>query len=96
MILHTLSATPYSVAFSECLAIAKPGDAILLLGDGVYGARPGERVAAALTACGADIHLLETDAQAAGIETLPEEMQIEDMDGFVALTERFARQMAWY
>jgi sulfur transfer complex TusBCD TusB component (DsrH family) len=53
-------------------------------------------VAAALTACGADIHLLETDAQAAGIETLPEEMQIEDMDGFVALTERFARQMAWY
>lgn len=96
MILHTLSATPSSPAFSECLAIAKPGDAILLLGDGVYGARPGEGLAAALIACGADIHVLETDAQATGIGPLPENMQTQDMDGFVALTERFARQMAWY
>ena len=36
------------------------------------------------------------DASAAGVLPLLEEIEVVDMDGFVALTERYPRQLAWY
>ena len=38
MILHTLNASPSSSAFTDCLKTIAEGDAVVLMGDGVYAA----------------------------------------------------------
>lgn len=96
MILHTLNAPPDSAAFRQCLGLLAPGDALLLLGDGVYGAIAGSDARAALDAAYVELHVLHPDAEAAGVHTQLGGANTVDMDGFVALSERFARQLAWY
>lgn len=96
MILHTLNAAPSSPAFDDCLSIASAADCILLLGDGVYGALPGSEGRGRLEGLGARICVLEADAVAAGILARLGAVERVDYDGFVALTETFPRQMAWY
>ena len=41
MILHTLNASPSSAAFTDCVSIMAKGDALVLMGDGVYAALAG-------------------------------------------------------
>lgn len=96
MILHTLNTSPGNCAFSDCLRIIAAGDALLLMGDGVYAAIAETDAGAALQASGAEIYVLAADATAAGLKNLIDEATHVDMDGFVALTERFPRQQAWY
>lgn len=96
MILHTLNASPASTAFYDCMALLKPGDALLLIGDGVYAALSGTAACEALRGSGADIHMLEDDARAAGVLGRTEHAAAVDIEGFVRLTERFERQLAWY
>jgi tRNA 2-thiouridine synthesizing protein B len=96
MILHTLNASPASAAFAECLRLLAPGDALLLLGDGVYCALAGTTARAQLDAAGAELYVLHDDVAAAGILGQTAGTSTVDIDGFVALTERFARQLAWY
>jgi tRNA 2-thiouridine synthesizing protein B len=95
MILHTLNAIPSSAAFQECVKLLRPEDALVLLGDGVYAAVELTEALSLLRATGAKIHLLRSDATAAGIAVAASIEDI-DMDGLVALTERFPRQLAWY
>ena len=96
LILHTLNASPSSPAFSDCLKVLATGDAVLLLGDGVYAAIEQSEACNLLLATGAAIHVLSADAAAAGVNELPHVVCSIDMDGFVALSERFPRQQAWY
>jgi tRNA 2-thiouridine synthesizing protein B len=96
MILHTLNASPESAAFADCLRIIAAGDALLLMGDGVYAAIADTDASAAIQASGAEIYVLEADTAAAGVNNLLEGATRVDMGGFVALTERFPRQQAWY
>ena len=97
MILHTLNTGPQESAFQDCLRIAAADDAILLMGDGVYGAIKSTDACSELLKTGADVYLLRADAQAAGISgQLNDQIQSVDMDGFVTLSERFPRQLAWY
>ena len=96
MILHTLNASPGSAAFSDCLRVIAPGDALLLMGDGVYAAIAEAGACATLQASGAEIYVLGADAAAAGVNNFIEGTTRVDMDGFVALTERFPKQQAWY
>ena len=97
MILHTLNTGPQESAFQDCLRIAMAGDAILLMGDGVYGALKSTDACSELLKTGAEIYILRADAQAAGIlGQLDHEVESVDMDGFVTLSERFPRQLAWY
>ena len=96
MILHTLNASPASSAFHDCIQVATGGDAVILLGDGVYAALQGTTGCTVLTATGAEIFLLYPDAQLAGIVNPAAGITAIDIVGFVMLTERFARQMAWY
>ena len=96
MTLHTLAASPTSAAFKNCLRLVAPGDAILLLGDGVYAALADSGPCALLAACGAEVFMLQADAAAAGVLALAGSVTSVDMDGFVALSERFPRQLAWY
>lgn len=96
MILHTLNASPASPAFRDCLRVVAPGDALLLLGDGVYAALAGTDACSAIQACGADIYLLSADARAAGLSQAIGAGTTIDMDEFVALSEHLPRQQAWY
>ena len=96
MILHTLAASPSCAAFDNCLRLAAPGDAILLLGDGVYAALADTGPLAQLASCGAEVFMLRADAAAAGVPAQAASVTTVDMDGFVALSERFPRQLAWY
>ncbi|MBP6724956.1 MAG: hypothetical protein KA137_08950, partial [Halioglobus sp.] len=48
MTLHTLNASPASAVFADCLRLLAPGDALLLLGDGVYAALEGTAARSAL------------------------------------------------
>ncbi len=96
MILHTLSTSPGSAAFGDCLRVIAAGDALLLMGDGVYAAITDTNASATLQASGAEIYVLAADAAAAGVSNLIEGATRVDMDSFVALTERCPRQLAWY
>ena len=96
MVLHTLNAPPNSAAFHDCLAAIAPGDALLLLGDGVYCALGATPACDAILRCGAQLYALDKDARAAGIIAAPDTVTITDMTGFVALTARYPRQLAWY
>ena len=96
MVLHTLNASPSSAAFADCLRLLSSNDALLLLGDGVYAAIAGTAAWDAIRDTGSELHILDTDASAAGITELAPGISRTDMAGFVALTERFERQLAWY
>ncbi|MCB1842827.1 MAG: sulfurtransferase complex subunit TusB [Halioglobus sp.] len=96
MILHTLSALPHSGAFADCLISAGETDAILLLGNGVYCVLGGATAIKKLYDTGARLLVLTEHAQQAGVPSLPENFELIDMDGFVELTERYPRQLAWH
>lgn len=96
MTLHTLNASPASAAFADCLRLLAPGDALLLLGDGVYAALAGSAARQALDAGPARVYVLQPDAAAAGVLGRIGGAELVDIDGFVALTEQYARQLAWY
>ena len=96
MVLHTINASPSNAAFSQCLAVATAADAIILMGDGVYGLVSQCSAGQALRLCAADIYALDKDIRAAGVKHSSEEVTLIDMDGFVQLSERYVRQLAWY
>ena len=96
MILHTLNASPAQQAFADCLRVVAPGDHILLLGNGVYAALADSPARARLDACGAELHVLHRDAAAAGILAQLDGAMTVDMAGFVTLSERCSRQLAWF
>lgn len=96
MILHTLNASPAQPAFADCVAVMQPGDAVVLMGDGVYAALGGTAALEKLQSKGAELYLLGTDALVAGVTAAARTVNVIDMDGLVALTERFPRQQAWY
>ncbi len=96
MVLHTLNAAPGSIAFADCLRLATAGDTILLLGNGVYAALAGSEAADQLQQSAADVALLREDAVAAGSAISSDLFLAVDMAGFVELSERYPRQLAWY
>ena len=96
MMLHTISCKPAMDAFRDCLRVASKGDAIVLLGDGVYSALPGSDARQALDECPARVLALDTDVTAAGLASRLNDLALVDMDGLVALSEYYPRQLAWY
>ncbi|MFK8048858.1 MAG: sulfurtransferase complex subunit TusB [Halioglobus sp.] len=97
MILHTLNTGPNTAAFTECLQVAASGDALLLTGDGVYCSISDTDACNLILDSGAELYVLETDACAAGIQDkVCNHATLTDYDGFVGLSERFTRQLAWY
>lgn len=96
MLLHTLNALPGGPAFQDCLRLLRETDSLLLLGDGVYALRPGTAAADALARSGAELFVLRQDALAAGLDPDACAATAIDMAGFVELTERHTRQLAWF
>lgn len=96
MIFHTLSVSTRHPAFNDCLLSAAQGDTIMLLGDGVYAALPGSSASQQLKVHPAKVLVLDSDAAAAGLTDKVASFPLIDMEAFVALTEYYPRQLAWY
>jgi len=89
-VLHTLSALPGTEACTDCFRMLADGDALLLLGDGVYAAD------LATAHPDIDVFILASDAAARGISRKAANNEHISMKQFVQLTARFERQVAWY
>ena len=98
--LHTVNKTPFErSALVSALNHLKPGDALLMIEDGVVGARKGSAFAGlldkAVKSCG--IYVLEPDLAARGMagKDLIEGITLVDYGGFVDLVTRHDRTQAW-
>ncbi len=98
--LHTVNKSPFGDgALLSCIEHCKPGDGVLLIEDGVYGALSGSAISDAVVARAADVtfYLLEGDAKARG---LPEGKLLGQVtpvgyDGFVDLVTEHDRSQSW-
>lgn len=87
-----------SSTFVRCLKTLASGDAVLLIGDGVYAAlegalRPAERQV--LTAAAVFVLQPDLDARALRGRPLGEGFQPVDFDGFVDLVARYPVSISW-
>jgi len=97
VVLHTINAGPDSAALKDRLRFITSKDAIILTGDGVYCAVANSLASTALLETGVEIYALDVDVRASGIATrLSTQVKLIGVDGFVALTEQFPRQLAWF
>ncbi len=99
-ILHTVNKSPFEKsAFKSCLDHAKPGDAVLLIEDGVYAATKGTAPAARIAALNGDLSLyaLGPDLAARGIpdSAVIEGISVVDYGGFVDLVAGNDVSQAW-
>mgnify|MGYP001765221241 CR=1 FL=1 len=99
--LHTVNKSPFDRgSLASALAHALPGDAILLIEDGVVGARAAAQktadlVQAAMPAC--SLYVLGPDLAARGIPVtdVVGGMTVVDYAGFVDLVAGHDRTQAW-
>lgn len=89
--LHTVNHSPFrSDSLNTCLRYLLPGDVMLLIEDGVYGALDNtifsDKVKKALEA--GMICVLEPDLEARGVSNVIDGIKKVDYDGFVELVEK--------
>ena len=98
-ILHTVNKSPFEKpALSSCLQHALPGSVVLLLEDGVYGARAGSAPADQLkNARDVRVCALGPDLAARGIspDVLASGVEVLDYEGFVDLAVECDKVKAW-
>jgi len=98
--LHTVNKSPFgNGALLSALKHAKPGDAVLMIEDGVYGALAGSAVAGerGSAADGVALYVLEGDVKARGIgaDKMMDGIKAVGYDGFVDLVTEHDRTQAW-
>ena len=89
--LHTVNKSPFqNSALENCLRLARDGDVILLLEDGVYAAAAGT-VKSPLIEQAVKRHavyVIEADLKARGLDNLIKEVRIAGYGDFVDLVEK--------
>ena len=98
--LHLVSRSPFREdALDSCLRIARPGSALLLYEDGVYGGVRGTGVEErlALAASELRVFVLEPDLAARGLHdaVLVKGLERVDYGGFVDLAVEYDRVTSW-
>jgi tRNA 2-thiouridine synthesizing protein B len=98
--LHTINKSPFErPAFISALNHLKPGDAVLMIEDGVVGARKTSAFADLLTkaANGCSVYVLGPDLAARGMgeKDMIEGAKLVDYGGFVDLVAEHDRTQAW-
>jgi len=97
--LHTVNKSPFERnSLESCLRMAKSGNAILLIEDGVYGDLKGsvmtDQIAAAMK--NVDIYALKPDVDARGIsEKVMDGVKLVGYDGFVDLASEYKSVQSW-
>jgi tRNA 2-thiouridine synthesizing protein B len=98
--LHTVNKSPFEKnALKSCLGHLSPGDSVLMIEDGVVGARKGSAAAPMLETalqCG-KVYALAADLAARGIkpQDLIAGIELADYGGFADLVARHNRTVAW-
>jgi tRNA 2-thiouridine synthesizing protein B len=98
--LHTVNKSPFErVALASALKHLKPGDAVLMIEDGVTAARKKTAFADLLTMAARDcsVYVLGPDLMARGMseaDVIPD-AKLVDYGGFVDLVAQHARTQAW-
>lgn len=100
MMLHTVNKSPFERnSLETCLRLAKSGSSVILIEDGVYGAKKGSRLADTMNkACGElRLYVLGPDLEARGISTdsIIENVKVVDYAGFVDLAAECDAVNAW-
>jgi tRNA 2-thiouridine synthesizing protein B len=92
--LHTVNKSPFTHGcLASCLRLVDADDEILLLEDGVYAALPNQMPDSALPR----VRVLAEDLAARGLlDRIEPRIERVDYAGFVRLTERHGRVLAWY
>jgi len=97
--LHIVNHSPLSSRNLEsCLRFAQPGDALLLIEDGVYAATSGSGVEAEVRAACAkvQVHALQPDIDARGMSArVLDGIQLVDYGGFVDLVAHHTTTHSW-
>ncbi|MEJ1993525.1 MAG: sulfurtransferase complex subunit TusB [Maritimibacter sp.] len=98
--LHTVNKSPFATqALISCLNHAKPGDAVLMIEDGVYGGLSGTGLSDIVAEFGkaVTLYVLSPDLAARGItaERLSDGIAEVDYTGFVDLVATHNRSQAW-
>lgn len=99
-ILHTVNKSPFEkTTLESCLRHAKPGDAILLIEDGVIAAMKGTAMSERIAArnAGLSLYALGPDLAARGITgtLMNETIKVVDYSGFVDLVAEYDVTQAW-
>lgn len=90
-VLHLLSRSPQS-GWEPIVQRIVPGDAVLLLADGVYGVNGQAR---RLRDKGVTVAVLQDDLQARGLVVREADIRVVDLGGFVDLTVQYERILSW-
>ncbi len=98
--LHLVNKSPFERnTLDSCLRLAKSGDAILLLEDGVYAALAKGAFAETVAGQMQEIsfHVLGPDVEARGLKDNPmvEGISVVDYGGFVDLVAEHAATQSW-
>ena len=98
-LLHTVNKSPFDrSALSDCLRRVKPGSAILLIEDGVYGALDKTSASDQIKKNSeVNFFVLAPDLAARGLSEKPliEGLNLIDYDGFVDLVEECSSIQSW-
>lgn len=89
--LHTVNHSPFrSESLTTVLRYLLPGDVLLLIEDGVYGAQEGTSFSDKIKEVvpNNQVCVLEPDLKARGIAKVIDGIKLVDYDGFVELTEQ--------
>ncbi len=89
--LHTVNKSPFqNSALEDCLRVARQGDVILLLEDGVYAAAAGTARSALIEQAVQrhTVYAIEADVKARGLNNLLKEVRIASYGDFVDLVEQ--------
>ena len=97
--LHTVNKSPFERnSLESCLRMAKSGNAILLIEDGVYGALKNSVLAEQIVTAMAnvDVYALKPDVDARGIsEKIMDGVKLVGYDGFVDLAAEYESVQSW-
>jgi tRNA 2-thiouridine synthesizing protein B len=99
--LHTVNKSPFTdQCLGSCLAVCAPGDSLLLIEDGTYGALSSaptaEQLQQAISA-GVAVYALTSDTAARGLTAqLAPQISLTDYPGFVQLSCKHHNIQSWY
>jgi tRNA 2-thiouridine synthesizing protein B len=97
--LHIINKSPFQTStLATCLRMAQPGNALLLIEDGIYAATVGSATEAHIRqACTTlKVYALQPDMDARGVtDKLIDGVTLVDYAGFVDLTAEYATSHSW-
>jgi len=98
VVLHVVSGSPFSNnALSDCLEVIAQNHALLLVGNGVYGAVLHSPVADQLKKVSSPVHALKEDVIARGLQNeLLDNIELIDFSRWVELTVTFDKTLSWF